>query len=713
MIKKFTLIMLFLCMIGIAAFSQTASLVNINASPGENKPVALNVSGFTGIGSITFNIQFDPTVMSYTSFSLPAGSPGGFNVYATGSTLNIVGTWTSNASFLDGKMLDLNFTYMGMVPGTLNFLGTSSVTQGITPLVVSYSNGSVTMASLSTTATLGIASASTSGEADVDLTYDNISGNVGAITQKIHYDPTKLSYVNVTGTGALATGINASANSSTGIITIVWTKTSGGANVNAPVSKFTLKFVFVGSSSTAVEFIGGCSISTPTGSNVNVTYINGAVNPSAFTATAVLGSVTNAVQGTVCNVPLTFSGFTSGASGGTQAFTLTIPYDASKLNYVGLLTPVANLSVSQATGILTLVWTDPTGTNINGVFATLKFQYNGIGTANVVFGNNCVFNTNTGAPGFTISTVQVGYTNSTITPAPASATATLGFVAGTSGSNVLVPLSFAGLPSMGALTLALTYDISKLTFINAQNSTIGVNVYETNDRVIHIVWSSTTAININSKFLDLQFQYNSGGGLASAAVNFADGCEFSSLTPVAIIPVNFVNGGVNFIFTVSGTLLYDNHPPYNSTLAGFTVNLRDPGNNIVGTDVTDGSGNYSISVPNGTYTIEGVAPAPALAPWFASEASAELIFYYASGYNYIVDETPLKVLSMDVNLDGTPYEDDSELLFYRASGYYFPEYSAPDWLFQIPAITVSNSDLPGQNFFGICSGDVAGDGPTF
>jgi hypothetical protein len=708
MIKKFTLIMLFLFTLGIAAFSQTASLANITASPGENKPVALNVSGFTGIGSLTFNIQFDPTVMSYTGFSIPAGSPGGFNVYSSGSTLNIVGTWPSNASFVDGKMLDLKFTYNGMTVGSLNFLGSCVVTQGVAPISPVYTNGSISMAVIPATAILASTTASTGGEANVDLSYDAISGNVGAITQKIHYDPTKLAFVNVTGTGFFATGVNASANSSTGVITLTWAKT-GGANINS--STISLKFIFNGNTNTPLDFIGGCIISNAVGDNINIYYDNGEVSPSPFTATAVLGSVSTAVQGTMVEIPLTLTGFTSGVTGGTQSFTLNLPYSTTKLDYVGLKNPVSGLTVSVASGTLNLAWYDASGPNINGDFATLKFVYRGIGAASVAFGSNCVFNTNTGG---TISTVQVGYTNSTITPSNASATATIGFVAGTSGTNVLVPLSFTGLPSMGALTLAVTYDIDKLTFVNAQNNVQNANVYETSDRVIHIAWSSTSGIDINSKFLDLQFEYHSGGGVASAAVNFSDGCEFSSLSPVAIIPVNFVNGGVNFIFIVSGTLLYDNHPPYNSTLAGFTVNLRDAGNNIVGTDVTDGSGNYSISVPNGIYTIEGVAPVdPLEAPWFASELSHDIIFYYANGFNYIDDETPLKVQAMDVNLDGYPLEDDADLVFYRANGYDYPEFSAPDWLFEIPSITVSNADLTGQTFFGICSGDVAGEGPIF
>ena len=708
--------MLFLFMLGIVSFSQTASLANVSASPGQNVPVALSVSGFSGIGSITFNIQFDAAVMNYTGMSLMPGTPSGLTAYVTGNTLNLVGSWTSFPNFNDGPILNLYFTYNGMTTATLNFLGSCVVTQGVTPISPIYGNGSVSMAVIPAKATLAPLPviASTGDEANVDLTYENVSGNVGAITQIIHFDPTKLTFVNVIGTGVLSSGLNSSVNGSTGVITLTWTKTGGGANINTSgvLNKFVLKFIFIGNTSTPVDFASGCTISNQIGTNINMYYLGGTVTPSPFTAFAVLGSVTNAQQGMVVEVPLNLSGFTIGPIGGIQSFTLNIPYSVTKLDYVGLKNPVAGLTVSAKSGSLNVAWTDASGPNINGVFATFKFVYKGIGTASVTFGSNCVFNTNSSG---SIATVQVGYTNSTITPADAGTTnATLGFVAGTSGSDVLIPLNFTDLPSMGALTLAITYDVDKLTFLNAQNNSFNANVYETSDRVIHIAWNSASGVSINTKFLDLNFKYQNGGGVASAAVNFADGCEFSSWTPVAIVPVNFINGGVNFIFTVSGTLLYDNHPPYSSTLAGFTVNLKDAGNNIVGTDVTDGSGNYSIAVPNGIYTIEGVAPIDPLdAPWFASELSHDIIFYYANGFNYIDDETPLKVQAMDVNLDGYPLEDDADLVFYRANGYYYPEFSASDWLFEIPSITVSNADLTGQTFFGICSGDVAGEGPIF
>ena len=258
MTKKFTLMMLFLLLFGAASFSQTASLATVTASPGQNLPVALNVTGFTGIGSITFNIQFDPTVMTFTGITSPALT--GFVVGVTGNTINIVGSWSPYVTVGgagSGKLFDMNFTYNGMTTSPLNFLGTCQVTQGITTIYPTYTNGSVSMAVVPQTATLVGTTASTGGNAPVIIKYAGMPGGIGSITQMIHYDPTKLNFISVTGVGTLASGLNYNANISTGLITITWTNV-GGTNINWPSNEFILNFVYIGSTVTNVDFVGGC-----------------------------------------------------------------------------------------------------------------------------------------------------------------------------------------------------------------------------------------------------------------------------------------------------------------------------------------------------------------------------------------------------------------------------------------------------------------------
>ena len=710
--------MLILLLSGAASFSQTASLATVTASPGQNIPVALNVTGFTGIGSITFNIQFDTTVMTFTGITLPSGSPGGFYTGVTGTSLNITGAWYPYQTFPDGKLFDLNFTYYGMTTSPLNFLGSCQVTQGVTPIYPAYTNGSVSMANVPQKANLVGGTAATGSNISALVEYAAMPTNIGAITQKVHYDPTKLTFISVTGSGNLLTGINFSADITNGLITFTWTNT-GGTDINylpTGTNYFMLNFIYTGSTTTNVDFVAGCIISTaPPVTNVAVTYAGSTISlNNSPTATAVLGSVTGALQGQDYEVPLTLAGFPTGISGGTQAFTLTIPFDSPRLSFIGVSSPApSGLVVNQASGVITLAWSDPSGPNINSnpPFLKLKFKYNGIGTANVSFGNGCVFNTNTGG---VIGTVQVAYTNATITPATATANATIGFVQATAGNNVLVPVNFSGLPvpptGMGAVTLFITYDYNKLTFIDAQNNTYGANVnLDASTHIISIAWASGSATDINHKFLDLRFTYNAGGGGCGAAVSFTDDCELANSSAV-IVPANWNNGGVNLMFKISGYLTYDGAPrPDTITLRHVTVYCKtNPGGVVVTSTTTDATGYYEFYVPNGSYYLDAATTKPWGGVTILDVAYLRAKVQTATPLPF---EDALRLKAGDVDQNGVLTILDVALLQSRAQGGSPPLYTAPDWLFEHPVLTINCANAS-MNFHGICSGDVNGSYPN-
>jgi hypothetical protein len=439
---------------------------------------------------------------------------------------------------------------------------------------------------------------------------------------------------------------------------------------------------------------------------------------SSPTATAVLGSVTGANQGQDYLVPLTLTGFPTN----TQAFTLTIPFDSPRLTYLGLQNTVNGLVVSQASGTLTLAWSDPSATNINGAFLTLKFKYNGVGTAHVSFGNGCVFNTNTGG---VIGTVQVGYTNSTITPGTATANATLGFVQGAVGANVLVPVTFSGLPTpptgMGAVTLNISYDYNALTFIDCQNNTFGAT-YNLNrtTHILMIAWNAGSATDINGTFLNLRFTYNGGGGGGcGGAVSFADGCQLADFG-ANIVQANWINGGVDLKWTISGHLYYNNTTLSNLPLPGATVYVKDgpepvppattPIPNIIASTTTDANGAYSVNVPNGSYYLY----ASNAAAW-AGVGSPDVINlkrYNASLIPNTIVGNPLRIRAADINQDGIVNSADVIPLNRRIAHLTpNPLYLAPDWLFQNPIVLVNCANLSVTDFLGICSGDVNGSYP--
>ena len=276
MTKKFTLMMLMLLIFGSVSFSQTAKLKNVPASPGESVLDSLMVTGFTNIGSITFNIRYKPSVMTFNGITPVSG----FMANATDSTIHIVYTAPTppgTHTFPDGLLVKLNFTYLGMTSSPLNFLGSCEVTQGLSVIHPVYTNGSVYPYTLnSTKATIVSATAATGGNVPVVIKYDNFGNNVGAITQKIHYDPTKLTFINVTSSGTLG---GATASAVGGVVSIAWTNT-GGTSINWPTNTLVLNFQYIGSTVTNLEFYPGCIISTNGGANIPVSYFNGVVGTS-------------------------------------------------------------------------------------------------------------------------------------------------------------------------------------------------------------------------------------------------------------------------------------------------------------------------------------------------------------------------------------------------------------------------------------------------
>jgi hypothetical protein len=708
MTKKFTLMMLMFLIFGSVSFSQTAKLKNVPASPGDNVSDSLMVTGFTNIGSITFNIRYKPSVMTYTGYT--SASSQTFYVGVTDSTLHVIYTAPTppgTQTFPDGLLLKLNFHYLGMTSSPLDFLGSCEVTQGLTVIHPTYTNGSVYPYALnSTKATIVSATAATGGNVPVVIKYDNFSSNVGAITQKIQYDPTKLTFINVTSTGTL---VGATASASGGIVSIVWTNT-GGTSINWPTNTLVLNFQYIGSTVTNLNFYPGCIISTNGGVNIPVSYFNGVVSlNNSPTAHADLTPVTGALQGQEVQVPLMLSGFPAG----TAAFTLNIPYDSPRMSFIGVVNNVQPVTVNQNGSTLTIAWTDYMTPNINSTtvpFLKLKFMYNGIGVANVNFGNGCVFSQLTGG---NIFNVQVAYTNATVTPAPSLITANLGFGSGAPGAYVLVPITFSktsGLvDNMGALTMFVNFDFNKLTFLDAQNN---INHASVNmDPITHLIsigWSSATATDLTGKFLDLRFICNLAG---PSALTFADGCQLANIA-AAIVPVNWVNGGVNTMYKVSGLAYYNSMPNPNIPLVGYTIMLKSTGigNPIIATAVTNGSGYYELMAPPGNYFLD--ASPSATATWDATIFDVVAMFEYTNG-TPLPYENPLRITAGDVNQNGDIDIFDVVALFDRlSSGVTPPDYTEPDFVFSHPLVSIISADVPNQDIMGLSSGDVLGTNPT-
>ena len=163
-------------------------------------------------------------------------------------------------------------------------------------------------------------------------------------------------------------------------------------------------------------------------------------------------------------------------------------------------------------------------------------------------------------------------------------------------------------------------------------------------------------------------------------------------------------------FKISGTLKYNSDPNPRIPLEGFTVILKS-GASIIATTTTHAvTGYYEFYTTNGTYTLE--ASAPVTSSWYADIDDVTAINDYTGGYDGIPYLNALRLLAADVNQNGDVDIDDITDLNDRTGGYSNPDYTAPDWVFETPSITVSCSDVLNTDFMGLCSGNVLGSNPT-
>ncbi|MBN1338710.1 MAG: carboxypeptidase regulatory-like domain-containing protein [Bacteroidales bacterium] len=151
---------------------------------------------------------------------------------------------------------------------------------------------------------------------------------------------------------------------------------------------------------------------------------------------------------------------------------------------------------------------------------------------------------------------------------------------------------------------------------------------------------------------------------------------------------------------VSGTITYDNS--VNSPLANVTVSVNDGAKGVVATTTTNASGQYKFDyVFEGSYTLSASSTA---SHGGINSTDALLIRRHSIGLTTL---TGLRLTGADVNLSSSVNSTDALLVRRRSIGLSVGSWTMPDWIFENPAITITNSNVS-QNFLGLCSGDVNG-----
>ena len=631
MIKKITMLIFLILFSVTISLGQMASLENKTAFPNTTTTVAINVANFTNINSLTFKISYNPDALDFAGLSNQALA--GMLANATGSVITI--TWTSTTSqSVSNVLCNLNFLYKG-TSAPLAFLPGCEVTHGAIPFNIAYSNGSVSPASCLVADAHASIQSTSCGVGDYFTLPVDLSNfpNVGAFTQRIHFDGNRFTFVSIT-TGGNLNGAIASLDN--GDIVIVWSS-NPAVNINTvPASSNKLKLNFQcnlpGTSS--VSFAPGCVFTAglPSLANVNVCYANASLTQTATTETAVLGSLNSVVQGDNIEIPLNLN-----LSVPVSAFTLNLSYNATVLNYTGIeaVDPNSGNSFVQAgnpsAGVLNIVYSNLSPVAFApGTFFKIKFHYKGVGAGFVNFGGSSQFVDNLLQP------INVALTNSTIVPGvyPPNATVTIGTVAANYNEIVDVPVNIDGANSnpIGAATMFIGYDQSKLSFIGAVNNYYNATVGNTNDQII-IAWDDVTGVNLNGTFLNLRFQYHGGGGSGCGSELYfrnnaiAEPCELS-MTNGTVAPSNWVNGGVN-LNPSQPVITGPANPGFNSTVAYSTdAGMLNYSWQVTGGSIVSGAGTNAISVT-----------------WGAAGAGSVSVSYYTSGSCMLSSVKQVTILS--------------------------------------------------------------------
>ncbi len=663
-ILQLIIVMLF-AMSGVMA--QTVQLGHVeNAVPG-TVTVPLNMNDFTGangdLGAISLYIQYDSDLLTYTGFSNLNSAFSGINVNYSQPTheLRIIWYGSTAGVTIDGKLLDLNFTYSGGFSTDMAFTDACEINKfNFNPIAATYENGSVSNSPDINTYTGVVGSWPQTAEVGETVSLPIlIEGNTGlnpeaysavnSITLKIAFDTQKLTYHGVTNN---IYGFSVAENN--GVLNLQWSSvTPRDFRTFAPL--MLLNFTYNGGGIALLEFKPGSMVTS--GYFVENTYfIDGNVQLApAAPGTGSLNIAKICTTENTANVPVTYAGDPIANVG---ALTLNFNYDKTKLTYAGYTAnQLTGWLVSHTAGHLTFINTSATGQTINaGSLVTLKFGFTS-GKADIAFeAGTSLLNT-----GFTYIplTLNDGYVALTpeITDQPDAQTVNLGS-----------PATFSIIA-----TNAISYQWQELVSGVWTNVTDG-GIYS---------GATTNTLNISAVTGNMNaYQYKC----------IVQPCEVVS--DPALLTVTF---------NVSGVLKYANTTGDPRPITNSTVYLKtSDGLTTIATTTTDASGNYTFSNVNaGSYKLD----ASSTKAW-----GGLTLADYAIVRNFVNAGTPVLAgiywLAADVNNSNTVTLADYAIIRNRVNTGSTSGWLRPNWIFTQTTLNILDANVTGVAIIGICSGDV-------
>lgn len=404
--RKYLLAVTLLLITAFQVFPQTTvTIESVSANAGESISVPINVVNFNDVSAISFKINYDPNILTFTGV---ANAPVSINATAVGGVLTLGwfdATASSPINIANGKLLDLQFDYAGGNQTNLSFdVAQCEVANSLgNPLNVTYVNGVVSQFSLVVGLEIGSLDNPVVGPISVPLNVTGFS-NVGAVSIKIAYNSNTLTFSGISG----APNGDFAANASNGVVSISWFDLSGTSPLTvADGLLLTVDFTYNGGFSTLNFVQAQTEIADADGNPFTLEFQNGFVGS---TANVELETVASQVTNTSVLVPLNAYNFVD-----VGAISLKIQYNQAVLTYVGVSNTYNGISISANAqlGVLTLSWFQIPGDPVDGTpldivsdkLADIEFTY-ASGASNLTFNEaQCEIANSNGVP------LQVTYTN--------------------------------------------------------------------------------------------------------------------------------------------------------------------------------------------------------------------------------------------------------------------------------------------------------------
>jgi len=235
--------------------------------------VGLSMLKFEGlaygpVGAITLHIKYNTSLLTFNSFTNLHPGASGITVNFDNNDKTLKINYSSTTGFgIDGKLLDLNFTYLGGSPVNLIFnTGECEIAKagnlGVIPAtftdgVVSADNTGI-VGELSVPSVDALLNSTISLPVVIKSNYPNRLNSVNSVTLRIGYDHTKLQYTGVTNNTLFVESGNVP-----GIISLNWSGTAS-QNMVGPLTLLNLNFRVIGAGDSEVKFLPGTVVTTNT-----------------------------------------------------------------------------------------------------------------------------------------------------------------------------------------------------------------------------------------------------------------------------------------------------------------------------------------------------------------------------------------------------------------------------------------------------------------